>query len=359
MSAGMRIRVATLNVWALPLGLAPRRAERIRAIGARLARHEADVWALQEVWTGAAREALARDARAAGYTVVHGGGGLLLASRLPVEESAFRPFALAGIATHVHRGDYQGGKGFLTARLRTPEGPLVVVDTHLHAQYAPDGADPFFAHRVGQVVELAAAVAPVAAPLVLAGDFNAREDRPEYAILRGLTGVRDAAAELDRREPTSSSGTRIDYVFTRGPQPRAARVFLEQGTYSDHAGLLVELERAPGHAARPDPDAAARAREILARGQREAAVRRRRERGLAAGAAGLGVGALVARRAVSRRRFLLAAGAAAALPAAALLGVSAERWVAGEVEAFGRVAGLLPGAAPSPSGPQSAFSDQS
>ena len=53
----MRIRVATLNVWALP-PLAPSVGPRMRAIGRRLASLDLDAMALQEVWTEGARERL-------------------------------------------------------------------------------------------------------------------------------------------------------------------------------------------------------------------------------------------------------------------------------------------------------------
>jgi len=336
------VRIATLNVWALPLGLAPERELRMRAIGRRLAGDEADVWALQEVWTEDARRILSQAAAAAGMQVAHGGGGLMVASRLAIESAAFRRYALAGIATHLHRGDFQGGKGFQTLRLRTPAGPLALVNTHLHAQYHPDDRDPFLGHRTGQVVELAASLRSLKEPLVAAGDFNLREDQDGYRILTALTGLEDAAVQLDRREPTSSAGTRIDFVLTRGPRPRRVGVFAERGLLSDHAGVVAELEIASGRPpSRPDPAAVADARALLAAGRADALRRRRLDRAGVIAATAAGAGALALRR-VSRRRFLLGATAALALPCAALSAVSAERWVSGEIEAFDRVAALLP-----------------
>ena len=341
----MALRVATLNVWALPLGLAPERESRMQAIGRHLAGDAAEVWALQEVWTDDARRILSQAAAAAGMQVAHGGGGLMVASQLPIESAAFRSYALAGIATHVHRGDYLGGKGFQSLHLRAPAGPVVLVNTHLHAQYHPDDRDPFLGHRTGQVVELAAFLARVPEPLVAAGDFNLREEQDGYRILTGLTGLADAAVELDRREPTSSSGTRIDFVLTRGPRPRRIGVFAERGLLSDHAGVVAELEIAPGkHPSRPDPGVVAEARALLAAGRADALRRRRLDRASVIAATAAGAGALALRH-VSRRRFLLGATATLALPGALLSAVSAERWVSGEIEAFDRVAALLPAGA--------------
>jgi hypothetical protein len=59
------------------------------------------------------------------------------------------------------------------------------------------------------------------------------------------------------------------------------------------------------------------------------------------GATAAGAGALALRH-VSRRRFLLGTAAALALPGALLAAISAERWVSGEIEAFDRIAALLP-----------------
>lgn len=337
------MRIATLNVWALPLGIAPENGPRMHAIGRRLTEGEAQVWAFQEVWTDDARRILSDAAAAAGMQVAHGGGGLMVASQFPIESAAFRSYSLAGIATHLHRGDYMGGKGFQTLRLRTPAGPLALVNTHLHAQYHADDRDPYLGHRVGQVVELAESLQTVREPLVAAGDFNLREDHPGYGILAGLTGLEDAAVQLDRRELTSSSGTRIDFILTRGPRPRSVGVFAERGLLSDHAGVVAELEIAPGKPPGwPDPGAVAEARALLAAGRADAVRRRRLDRSGVIAATAAGAGAL-ALRPVSRRRFLLGTTAALALPAALLSAVSAEQWVSGEIEAFDRVAALLPG----------------
>jgi len=77
----MRLRVLTLNVWGLPLGLARHHDARMVAIGEGFAGSGADVIALQEVWTSAARGVLAEAGRRAGYAalwhrpVVFGGRG--------------------------------------------------------------------------------------------------------------------------------------------------------------------------------------------------------------------------------------------------------------------------------------------
>ncbi len=342
----MRLRFASLNVWALPYGMAPDTSDRLRRIGEGFAEDPADVWALQEVWTEEAQRDLAAAAREAGYAHVwhpdqgRGGSGLFLASRLPLADVRLETYRTAGIATHIHRGDYAGGKGFATARLETDAGPLVLVNTHLHAQYAPPRSDLYHAHRVGQVVQLAYALRAVREPIVALGDFNLREARPEYEILQGLTGFVDAAAALDAREPTSSDGDRIDYVFSRGPIPRS---FASFDAASDHRGVRAELEIVAAPEVQPDPIALRRAAVTLERGRYQARGRRGRER-LAAGALTLGALAAILGARASRRRFLrlgLGLGAALALPAAGLAALSSERWVPAERQALAEVASLL------------------
>jgi sphingomyelin phosphodiesterase 2 len=346
-----RFSLVCLNVWALPFGIAERTDERMREIGARMRGWDADALALQEVWTDAARAALGGSARAAGFEhVFDPGGGLVVASRRPFLAAAFQPYALAGIATHVHRGDFQGRKGFARVRLATELGPLELVDTHLHAQYEPDGRDPYLGHRTGQAVELAAALSGLDLPLVAAGDFNCREGRPEYRVLTGLAGLRDSGVELDRREPTSSSGKRIDYAFARDGggvllRPLALSRVSLQGELSDHAGIAATFELAEGAPARfaPDAEARAQAAQILERAAREARARRRRDR-VSAGAALLAAAAALLATRQSRRRFLaggLAAGALLALPLGVVQGLSSEHFGPREAEAFERVRALL------------------
>ena len=63
----MRVRVATLNAWALPPPLGQDVAFRMRSIGEELRRLDVDVMAFQEVWTAAARALLVEAGRRAGF----------------------------------------------------------------------------------------------------------------------------------------------------------------------------------------------------------------------------------------------------------------------------------------------------
>ncbi len=374
------LRFATLNVWALPFGVARHVPERMMAIAREIERLELDVVGLQEVWTNEARAQLIAETRGAGY--VHtwhrpgdarGGSGLMFLSREPLGDVRFEPFWLAGLPQRIHHGDYWGGKGFATARLTTPGGPVLVINTHLQAQYTPDPVDEYRGIRTAQGIQIAGSVARRPEPVVALGDFNMREGNPDHAVLLGLSQFTDPAVALDNPQDTilaphpyrgagHSGGERIDYAFCRpgtqtGARPlKIERVFDgtfevagEAATFSDHAGLCLTAEIAPQPARMlpaVDAEAIDRARGLLRRGRAEAARRRGIERSLALGSGALAAAAFpgAAQLRASRRRFLaaLATGVGfAALPGALVAGLLSERAVPAELDAYERIEELL------------------
>jgi endonuclease/exonuclease/phosphatase family metal-dependent hydrolase len=346
-----RIRAATLNAWGLPEPFADDAAVRMREIGRRLALLRLDAIAFQEVWTSDAQATLIEAGRRAGLDQAWhgdagiGGSGLLVLSRLPIGSVRFEPYSLRGVPT---LGDYYGGKGFAEVSLVTPAGPLTLVDTHLHARYEGSVEHEYRSHRIGQIVQLASAAAGTRGPLLAAGDFNLEEGREEYAVLLGLTGLRDAAAELGRRAPTayranpyradsSKPDRRIDLLLARSGVDVGVRLHHAQRVFDDlfdhagrriacsnHAGVLAEIDLVPGAGEplpHPDGAAVAAAARLLCEG-RDLARGHRREGRVAAG---LGLGAALAATVgtrsgpITRRRLLRgtlrAAGLGALAPA--------------------------------------------
>ncbi len=330
------MRIATLNVWALPEPVGFRVNRRMRAVGEHLPELELDVLALQEVWRESARSALVEAGRRAGLRYIwhaSGGlrdGGLLVMSRLPILSADFERYILPGqpprSGEHV---DYYAGKGFLHIRLAGEAGPVSVFDTHLHARYGKDVDHEYKTVRIGQIAQLGLALREVNEPAIVAGDFNLRENTPEYRILSGLIGARDVASELDHRQPTvydahpfrrTKRDRRIDYLFVRdsleggngvGIRPRhVERVFDDvfdirgqDASFSDHAGVLAELEFTPAPVAPPpglDREAVRLALGALEQGRADTSQRRVEDRVLAG--AGLG-GAMLAGASVRNERF--------------------------------------------------------
>jgi endonuclease/exonuclease/phosphatase family metal-dependent hydrolase len=373
------LRLATLNVWGLPWPIAREGAARMDAIGARLPALELDWMLFQEVWTQGARLQLIEAGRRAG--LVHawhrdaalGGSGLLVLAREAFRDPHFEAYTVRGFPQRVWHGDYHGGKGFCTLRFATAGGSLTLIDTHLHAQYGDDAYNDEYPHRVAQVVQISAAIVGASSPVLAAGDFNFSEGRHEYEIFTGLTGMRDGAAELDRREPTTLGANpyrrervphddeRIDYVFARDGEGARLRVrSIERifddpppaggpAAYSDHAGLLAEVELAPDAGARaPEPkqEAAELAARELSAGRAAALARRGDRRLLAASALGGAALAVAGRRRplLSRRRLLragLAGGALLALPFGLTNAALSELAIPNEVRDYETVEKLL------------------
>ena len=377
----MRVRVLSLNVWALPPPVGHRVHERLSLVLRDLPALDCDVALFQEVWTDEAREQMLEAGLSLGYPhawtnpgPARGGSGLLALSRWPILSSRFRRFTLCGLPQRLTHLDYYAGKG--VARLDVDIGGvyLAVFNTHMHARYAAAAADDEYqGHRTAEVIEFAAEIRSIGSPLIAVGDFNMRDTAPEYQVMKGLTGLVDAAAHLDVRQPTatldnayrsdkgSASESRLDYIFTRGGlilgvEPTSARrvfdepleVAGEPGAYSDHAGVLAEIQVVnPGVAPPPPAPGALRlARELLDTGRAQAEARRRNER-IGAGVslvAGVGSAWAATHLPLSRRR-LLAAGlwSAAGLATASGAGLLAlsEGYVRDELAGYETAAALL------------------
>jgi len=368
------MRLATLNVWGLPWPFSRENAARMDAIGARLPALEVDWAVFQEVWTEALRQRLLDAGRRAGLVhawhtgAVLGGSGLLVLAREPYEAPHFEAYTVRGFPQRVWHADYHGGKGFCALRFATPGGAVALVDTHLHAQYGEHPYDDEYPHRLAQAVQISAAIAEMRVPVLAAGDFNMSEGGREYEVFRGLTGMRDAAAAVNHRQATTMGANpyrherpphddeRIDYVFTRDGE--GARLFVRSierifnepppegpAAYSDHAGLLAEIERIPDATSlppEPDAESAALAARDLAAGREAAETRRGNRRLAAAGALGGAALAVAGRRQprLSRRRLLragLGAGVMAALPFGLSNAALAEFAIPDEVSCFEKV----------------------
>ncbi|MFT5349575.1 MAG: endonuclease/exonuclease/phosphatase family metal-dependent hydrolase [Planctomycetota bacterium] len=269
----MRFNVGTLNARALPEPWSKSVRARMYAIGRRLPALGLDVMAFQEVYSPDAKEILTRAASDAGFSYqwdagqqMSLGGGLLIVSRLPIEQRYFEAFTVSGHAERaLANGEFLSGKGFAVVRVRTDAGPVQILTTHLHARYSRYASHRHVAYRAAQIIQIAASIEQTNVPLVLLGDFNFLEGEDDYHVMTGLTSARDVAAELSLRRPTatataanpyraSTRNWRKDFVFARDCRERGLsalkieRVFDEPiqivgglAAYSDHYGLAAEL----------------------------------------------------------------------------------------------------------------------
>lgn len=128
------LRVLTLNCWGLKF-LAKHRNARLSEIGHALsiASPPLDIVGLQECWTREDYDAI-RDATS--KILPHGkfyhsgifGGGLVILSRWPIEESSMVRYPLNGRPTAFFRGDWFVGKGVACARIRMGPSPGETVE---------------------------------------------------------------------------------------------------------------------------------------------------------------------------------------------------------------------------------------
>lgn len=289
------VRIAFLNTHLLPdvaLRVAGSRSDsdyRATAIAERLAGY--DVIGLCETFDNLRAEALIERLREVSpqewYTVRsperterRSEGGLLLASRFPIEDSSWRRYEHStGLLQ-----DGLAGKGVLHARLRLAEGPTGLVDcflTHLDSQSANVRRQ-----QVSELDTFMAELCAVERPIVLLGDLNIAADVPAEPVGGSVpTGDREPAdpestpyhwllSQLHSAgEPlvdvwsavgqgpggtsdalAQGGGRRIDYIFLSPQRENAPALFephsaavlplldeaVSEGSLSDHAAVTCE-----------------------------------------------------------------------------------------------------------------------
>ncbi len=238
---GARSRAMTLITHNLRVG-----NWRYRDVHAWLAGRPADVVVLQEVSSGMAalvdglgaayphRRIVAAD----GSPVAGGepmGAGLALLSRHP-------------ILRHDLVAADRGGRPALVARLSVAgaDDPWIVA-LHPRAPVDPDG----LAARDGHLAAVAAAIAGLAGPVIVAGDLNVTPYAPAFRRFLRETGTKTFAA-LPATFPATLGpfGLAIDHVLVSGIRLADLRTLPAIG--SDHRPLQALLFL-PAAADRPDP----------------------------------------------------------------------------------------------------------
>ncbi len=259
-----RLRVLTWNIW---WRLGPWE-HRQPAIAATLARLDADVIALQEVWSEETTNLAAELAAELGYHHVFASGkdkkgfgvGNALLSRWPI--ARHESTKLYG------QKEIDEGRLALFAEVDGPRGPLPVFSTHLNDRYDPSHL------RQRQVADLARFVdrmRPWTFPPILCGDFNAEPTSEEIRMLTGLAtcpveglvfhdawlaaGDGGPGHTWDNANPYVAvklePNRRIDYILVGWPEARGAGHVVEcrvagneplDGVWpSDHHAVLAEL----------------------------------------------------------------------------------------------------------------------
>ncbi|PBP18399.1 inositol phosphosphingolipids phospholipase C [Diplocarpon rosae] len=215
------INVITLNCWGLKY-LAKFRNERLLEIGTRIASADPvpHIVGLQECWAQDDYKSIRQQTK---HILPFGkfyhsgifGGGLVVLSKWPIEESSMFRYPLNGRPTAFFRGDWFVGKGVACARIRFGPGLkdiMEVFTTHLHAPYEREPNDSYICHRTAQAWEIAKLMRAAAEKghLVLGlGDFNMIPLSLAHRLISTHSPVHDVWLTL---HPDSSIGAAIDEV---------------------------------------------------------------------------------------------------------------------------------------------------
>ncbi len=259
-----RVRVLTWNIW-WRFGPWERRQP---AIAATLKAIDADIVALQEVWSDETTNFAAELAAELGYYHAFASGmemkgfgfGNAVLSRWPIEASETIPLP----------GQRETGEGriALYANVNGPHGVLPVFTTHLNWRFEHS---PIRQLQVADLTRFVDRMGPWTFPPIVCGDFNAEPNSEEMRVLTGLTttpvkglvfhdawrvaGDGGPGMTWDNANPyvyvTLEPDRRIDYILVGLPQARGAGHIVDcqiaghrpiDGVWpSDHHAVLAKL----------------------------------------------------------------------------------------------------------------------
>jgi endonuclease/exonuclease/phosphatase family metal-dependent hydrolase len=221
--------VLSLNVFGLPFFLGWRRLARLAR---QLNRYPVTVVCLQELQQNAYASLLARSLKAYPYKVVQRNivapkGGLGVFSRLPLGRQHFEVYEDHGLRWIISLADWALYKGILVTHLPYQEQEIVLLNTHLNANYTGDWRrqNPLARVQQRQVQQLTRLIQqlPAQALIVVCGDFNFPRTSFLYEELISDSGLTDPLAGDERATyrplPLVPSRWKIplDYVLVRDP----------------------------------------------------------------------------------------------------------------------------------------------
>ncbi|HEU5101130.1 MAG TPA: endonuclease/exonuclease/phosphatase family protein [Roseiflexaceae bacterium] len=254
----------TLNCFGVPM---PITRQRLLTLARELNARDDHVVCLQEVQSHAFRrlliEACGSYPHAAYTPFLHAPkGGLLTLARLPIAQNEFTLYRGRRVPDPLALMDWMLHKGVLATKLEYASLPIVVLNTHLNANYLGDWSrrSRYVRGEAEQLRHLAEIVRcqPPEVLVVAAGDFNFPRRSWLYEEFLAESGMIDPLAGDTRptvRAPLSFSerySLPIDFAFVRAPTLPGLRIeselrFVEKIVFggrprflSDH--MAVELQ---------------------------------------------------------------------------------------------------------------------
>jgi endonuclease/exonuclease/phosphatase family metal-dependent hydrolase len=253
-------------------------------LGKAIVEAQVDVACLQEVWRWRHIPLLRHDdAWPDAVAVPHSyapKGGLVTLSRLQVVDTVYYVFQERGSVASLHATERHQAKGVLKTVLRLDAHDIVLLNTHLAANYTASWSytNPYAKVERRQLREIAEIVRDVPADtlVIVSGDFNVPRGSWLYHEFRAATGLIDPLAHSD--EPTfrpppglpARAIQALDHIMVRVPNGLPVKlsaelcfrdpVLLPHGTtgyLSDHLGVRFQLDlQTPGNDAHLKPASA-------------------------------------------------------------------------------------------------------
>ncbi len=263
----MNIRLLTLNCYSLPFY--PDTRSRLKTLARELQGRNLDVVLFQEIHLWGYAHLLAHSlpdfphAVTASYLYTPK-GGLLTLSRLPVLAKHFYLFDKRGRWFSPGLADWMLHKGVLCAEIVQDGMPMVIINTHLVANYSNNwsSGNHYTRHQRAELVQLGHILKEIELHklVFIAGDFNMPTDAQIYQEFLAATGLFDPLAEDPKPtyRPMSflpdSYAQPLDHVLIRAPAGTpvevSAQIVFDQPVelvdgrkrfLSDHYGIEVEI----------------------------------------------------------------------------------------------------------------------
>ncbi len=261
------ISLLTLNCFGL---LLPSTRRRLFALARELENRSYQVVCLQEIQLHNFRRLMVKACPSYSYRAYEPyfhcpKGGLLTLARLPITNKSFEPYTERGLWYTPMLMDRLFYKGMLIQNLTWAGTPMLIINTHLLANYAGDWERHGVYARVEQkqLQQLAETVRgqPADSFVIVVGDFNVPRGSELYRDFLESSGLRDLLAGDTRptlRLPAgvpSRYSAPIDYIFVRIPKACSFEIECDlcftdkyriksgrQVYLSDHNGIEIHIK---------------------------------------------------------------------------------------------------------------------
>ena len=226
------MKILTFNIWDTPFWVSVKRKQRIARLGAYLKKHDPDIICLQESFDTKHREIVHEALGKEYYTSdkndlmrkvllffrMDKTGGLVIFSKFPIKQSNFYPFRKLILMSPP---EWIGRKGFLETEIKTPEGPALIITTHLYSVQS-NHAETMRTTQIKQIMKRTKAKRK-RMTTILAGDLNQNKimEVEPFGDIFKEEGFRDST-KLTGKKAMPSYRPENPFTHTRfnnGPDP--------------------------------------------------------------------------------------------------------------------------------------------